>query len=218
MITFHDLQRALNLPNFDGRQAQMKMAPAGRNRMQPNPHKAPRQSAVLVLVYPEVGAGLHLFLTRRTEHLRGHSGQISFPGGRCDPDDPHLEYTALRETREELGISQDHIRVVGRLTSLWIPPSNYDVHPIVGTMTHKPPVVPSPDEVAEVLPLPLPQLLNPARKKHTTMYIANTAIDVPYYDVQGHVVWGATGMMLSELEQRLRRALAASLSDDGLAS
>ncbi len=207
MMTIQDVEAALILPNFDGQGAQMQMAPAGRNGMRPRPEKPPRDSAVLVLLHPDPEEGLRLILTRRAERLRGHKGQISFPGGRRDPEDPSYEATALRETCEELGICAQDIHLLGRLTPLWIPPSNYHVVPVVGYLSQLPPLQPNPDEVAEVLQLSLAQLLAGTNKRSTPMSFRGMEIDVPYYDVEGHIVWGATCMMLSELEQRLRLTL-----------
>ena len=209
MITFQHIREAIALPaHFDSLDAQMQMAPVGRARMQPNPDKPPRQSAVLLLIYPKLGERLHLILTKRTSHLRGHSGQVSFPGGRRDPEDPTYEATALRETCEELGICGEHIEIIGRLNKLWIPPSNFDVYPVVGLMQREPQITPSPDEVEKVLHMPLPALIDDMTKQVTQMNFRGQAIDVPYYDVQGHIVWGATCMMLSEFEQRLLTVLS----------
>jgi 8-oxo-dGTP pyrophosphatase MutT (NUDIX family) len=207
MISFKDIEKALNLQDFDGQVAQMAMSPEGRIRMRPEPNKPPRQSAVLVLIYPKLG-DLHLILTKRTEELRGHSGQVSFPGGSMDEDDrSHIE-TALREACEEVGIcTQTQVKIIGRLTKMWIPPSNFDVHPIVATMNQEPKITPNPSEVAEVLHMPLAALLDDSSKKTTPMSLRDFTFDVPYYDVEGHIVWGATAGMLCELELRLKRVL-----------
>lgn len=207
MMTIENVEAALILTEFDGQVAQMQMAPMGRGEMRPSPENPPRDSAVLILLYPDPEDGLRLVLTRRAERLRGHKGQISFPGGRRDPEDPSYEATALRETCEELGICSENIRLLGRLTPLWIPPSNYHVVPVVGYLPQLPPLLPNPAEVAEVLVLSLQDLLAGSNKRSMLMSFRGTDIDVPYYDVEGHVVWGATCMMLSELEQRLRLVL-----------
>lgn len=208
MITFDHLQRAITLTQFDGFTAQMGMAPVGRERMYPKPDNPPRQSAVLVLIYPRLNSGLHLLLTKRTSHLRGHSGQISFPGGRQDDTDSSLEYTALREACEEVGICQhSQVNIIGRLSKMWIPPTNFDVHPIVATMPAEPEIIPNPAEVAAVLHMPLRSLIDDATKQSTQMQIRDMNIEVPYYDVEGQIVWGATAGMLSELELRLKTVL-----------
>lgn len=205
MIHIQHVEQALALPQFDGVMAQMRMAPLGRAQMKPN--QAPRPAAVLVLFYPSQD-GLQILLTKRTAHLRGHSGQVSFPGGKPDPEDGSAEVTALRETCEELGIcDSSKIHLLGRLTKLWIPPSNFDVLPIVGYFRETPTITPNPGEVAQVLHLPLNDLLDDGLKSTTEMRFGGTDYDVPYYDVDDQVVWGATCMILSELEQRLRVVL-----------
>lgn len=208
MISFKHIEQALNLPDFDGFQAQVAMAPAGREHMSPDPDNPPRQSAVLVLIHPKMGEGLQIVLTKRTTQLRGHSGQVSFPGGSRDEEDDSFEYTALRETCEEIGIcEQSGINLIGRLSTMWIPPSNFEVVPIVATMQYEPEMIPSPAEVDRVLHMPLDALLDDTIKKTTEMTFFNTVFDVPYYDVDEQIVWGATAGMLRELELRLKIVL-----------
>lgn len=207
-ITIDHLHRALDLPNFDSYDAQMGMSPVGRERMYPNRDNPPRQSAVLVLIYPNANQNLNLVLTKRTDHLRGHSGQVSFPGGSRDDTDTSYEHTALREACEEIAVCDaGQIQVIGRLSKMWIPPSNFEVVPVVATMMQKPDMRPSPDEVAQILTLSLSTLLDDKTKKTTPMKFRGTTFDVPYYDVAGQIVWGATAAMLSELEQRLKLTL-----------
>ena len=107
------------------------------------------KAGVLVLLYPWDGS-LHLVLTRRTEQVRHHQAQISFPGGRQDPGED-LVQTALRETREELGVQLDSPQLLGALTPLYIPPSNTCIHPIVTAVLQRPEFIPSPAEVEEVI-------------------------------------------------------------------
>jgi len=205
MITLAILTEALHLSEFDAVSAQLRMSPL-RERMRPKEGQAPRQAGVLVLAYPEAD-GLHVVLTRRTEHLRAHSGQISFPGGRRNPDDVDFAATALRETWEELGVGHEGVTVIGALNTLFVPPSNYEVHPTVGTMTARPMFNPNHDEVAEVLSLPLHHLIDDQHKASEEREFNGVRVAVPYYRVAGHKGWGATAIMLSELEQRLRTVM-----------
>lgn len=202
MITFDDLCAALYLPDFDPVPAQMRMVPVTR-RFTPPAGVTPRQAGVLVLAYPD-SDGLHIVLTRRTESLRSHSGQISFPGGRHSPEDISFTATALRETCEELGLCDPDIRILGALSRLYIPPSNFEVYPTVGALDAPPRFSPNPDEVAEVFSLPLNDLLDSRIKHSEERDILGLRMTVPYYAVRGHKVWGATAAMLSELETRLR--------------
>lgn len=205
MITFDHLARALRLPDFDPIPAQLRMSPPGRP-MRPADGSA-RQAGVLVLIYAG-DDGLRVVLTRRTEHLGKHSGQISFPGGRRDPHDATLTATALRETCEELGICDEPLQVIGALTPLYIPPSNYEVFPTVATLPAPPVMRPNPQEVAEVFSLPLDRLLDARIKMQEDWDFAGVRVPIPFYAVQGHKVWGATAVMLSELEHRLRAVLS----------
>lgn len=208
MLTFKQIARAIQLPEFDGFHAQMRMSPVMRREMKPDPANPPRQSAVLVLIYPKTGEGLHLILTKRNDSLRGHSGQVSFPGGKRDEEDTSFEQTALREACEEIGICDNlRLNLLGRLTTMWIPPSNFEVVPVVATMRSEPQLIPNPDEVDRILHLPLSSLLDDKTKKTTKMTFRDMDFDVPYYDVDGHIVWGATAAMLAELEARLKTAL-----------
>lgn len=205
-ITPDHLRAALTLRDFDGYLAQAPMAPLGRERHQPAPppNMPPaRQAAVLVLLYPHAD-DFHIVLTRRQEHLRGHSGQISFPGGRADDDDDNFVQTALRETCEELGVCDyTPLHVLGMLTKVYIPPSNHDVHPVVALTDRVPDLKPNPDEVAEAFTLSLTRLLDPHIKGVAPMSFGAQTYQVPHYEVNGHHVWGATAAILSEFEQRL---------------
>lgn len=206
MITFEHLRQAVQLRDFDSVQAQMRMSPTPRGMMLRR-NTPPRKAGVLVLIY----AGeqdLNIVLTRRTQHLRGHSGQISFPGGKHDPDDADFIVTALRETCEELGLCDEtSIQIIGQLQKIYIPPSHFDVYPSVAITPCKPVFSPREAEVAEVLILPVQRLLSTEIRKHEVRTIQGYRVQVPYYDVSGHKVWGATAIMLSELEHRLRTVL-----------
>jgi 8-oxo-dGTP pyrophosphatase MutT (NUDIX family) len=201
MITLDDVRAALQLPDFDPQPAHARMAPNG-SRLRFQHATPPRPAAVLVLLYPEAD-GLHLVLMRRTEDQRDHSGQISFPGGKHDPQDGSLTATALRETCEEVGVCEG-ITIIGQLSPIYIAPTNFDVTPIVGLLPAPPVFRPNPDEVAEVFSLSLEALLDETTKRQELWEWRGAAVEIPYYAVQGHKVWGATAVMLSEFEQRLR--------------
>lgn len=210
-VTLDDLRAAVTLADFDVAAAHASMAP-GAPRLRPA--SGARQAGVLILVYPDTN-GLRLVLTRRTDTLRGHSGQISFPGGRRDPQDTSFTATALRETCEELGLCGADITVLGTLTPIYIPPSNFEVFPTVGALTGPPVFTPNPAEVAEVLTFPVDNLLNPRYKSTEDWLFQETPVRIPFYTVQQHKVWGATAIMLSELEHRLRQVvLTTSLPNE----
>ncbi len=201
--TFADrLRGRLDAP-LPGHDAQLHMAPRYRARQTAIEVSGRdcREAGVLSLVYPSDGtdAGTPiLVLTVRREELPDHAGQISFPGGQREGDES-LPDTALREAQEEVDLSPAPVQLLGALTPLFVPPSNFCVHPFVGIVDHVPDLRPTDREVGQILHVPLPHLLAPETRVIDTWTLHGTDVDVPYYDVEGHTVWGATAMMLSEL-------------------
>lgn len=148
-----------------------------------------------------------MILTRRAEQLSGHAGQISFPGGKIEETDPDARSAAMRETREELGIETDSLEILGDLTPVYITPTHYWVQPCVGLLTFEPLWRPDAQEVAAVFSISLDELLAAETKKRAKRWVRGRWLEVPFYEVQGQEIWGATAMMLSELEWRLRQRL-----------
>ncbi|MCU0519120.1 MAG: CoA pyrophosphatase [Anaerolineae bacterium] len=175
----------------------MKMAPAQR-QMEPLTTVPPRQSAVLALLHPSP-EGLALFFTVRSNSLRHHGGQISFPGGGVEAQDLTPQDAALRETEEELGFSTEGIDVLGKLTPLFIAPSHNIVHPYVGWTPEQPTLHPDPAEVASVLVVPIEVLLDPGTQSSCTWRLDGRELAAPCFAVKQATIWGATAMMLSEL-------------------
>lgn len=163
----------------------------------------PRESAVLALIYPRFDVP-HIMLMERPEYEGVHSGQISFPGGKSEEYDASLQDTALREFNEETG-ARAAIEILGQLTPVYIPPSRLLVTPFVGFTEEIGPLLPDPREVASLIECPLDHILQPGIVKHRAQYvqIMGGTVEVPYFDVQGHVVWGATAMMIAELRMLL---------------
>ena len=194
------LQKQLQLP-LPGKEAQYKMATKSRMpfKGKPLPDKV-RLASVLCLLYPKANE-LFLPLIQRviTKHDK-HSGQISFPGGKLEPTDKSEVAAALRETNEEIGVFSEDIKIIGALTPLYIPASNFQVFPFVGYIDYAPTFIPEVREVAEVVEVALDALVDPQNLKYKSMQFTEkfTAKNVPYFDVNGKTVWGATGMMLSE--------------------
>jgi 8-oxo-dGTP pyrophosphatase MutT (NUDIX family) len=187
-----------------GLPAQLKMSP------RPRPgHKTYKDVAdtclragVLLLLYPWEGR-LHFILTKRTERLSHHQAQISLPGGRQDKRESLIQ-TALREAHEELGVCPESVRILGILTPLYIPPSNYCIHPVVSFVSRRPNFLPSPREVAEIIEVPVEDLLDAKNRVEEVWTINGMKVSVPFYAFGAHKIWGATAMVLSEFLDLLR--------------
>lgn len=166
----------------------------------------PRESAVLALIYPKDDLP-HILLMLRPTYEGVHSGQVAFPGGRREPDDASLHATALREFTEETGASVANIELLGVLSPVYIPPSRSLVTPYIGVTHSLGSLNPDPHEVEKLIEAPLELLLQDDILDHREQYIAimGRTVQVPYFDVMGHVVWGATAMMIAELRELLRR-------------
>lgn len=157
-------------------------------------------AAVLVPLYREDGIW-KVLLTRRTEDLEHHQGQVSFPGGRSEGGESPEE-TALRETREEIGIEGTAFPIIGRLDDVWTP-SGYRITPILGLGSHCPEVLPNPDEVARVFSVPLAVFADPEAAEWRTMTVRGYTRDLAFYHYDGETIWGATEYILRGLIRRI---------------
>ncbi len=204
-LTLEDIRNALELPDFDVAAAQRHMSPVTRPLARPSELGGEaRVGGVLLLLY-YLNGELYLVLTRRRPDLAAHPGQISFPGGRNEPPES-LPTTALRETEEEIGMPAADVELLGTLTSIYIPPSDFEVHPFVGWVSNgkRPSFVAAPDEVAEIVEVPLATLLEPGVKVEEWRELGGQQMRVPHFAVDGHKVWGATAIILNEFVERLR--------------
>lgn len=209
-LTTAVIRRALSLPDFDAQSAHYHMLPVDRrDRVRPSELPGqPRVGGVLLLLYSHQQT-IHLVLTRRRDDLTSHAGQISFPGGRREPGETAVA-AALRETEEEIGVPATAVTILGELTTIYIPPSDYEVHPFVGWVNggERPLFVPEAREVAEILEVPLSHLLNPTTREVGQIPVRGALYTVPFYNVYGHRVWGATAILLSEFLERINVATA----------
>ena len=195
---------ALSLPKFDVGAARQAMAPRPRGWQKRD--TPPRAAAVLMLIFPDHAGKLQLTLTLRQSGLGDHSGQVSFPGGAKDAGDADLRATALREAQEEIGIDAASLQVLGTLPNLYIPASHFDVLPVVAHCAATPEFRANPDEVADIFSFALDDLICDRFKHVEARIIRGRRVHAPYYAVAGHKVWGATAMLMSELETRMRCA------------
>jgi 8-oxo-dGTP pyrophosphatase MutT (NUDIX family) len=155
-----------------------------------------KESAVLIPLRSGP-SGLEIVLTKRSEQLRKHAGEISFPGGRKDPEDPSLVHTALRETWEEVGIPPHDVQIYGAL--LRMPTvTGFAITAYVGEFTPTTPLIPNPEEIDELIVAPIGELANPEIHRVEDLPWHGETYPVHYFDFRNHNVWGATGFMLHE--------------------
>lgn len=199
-VALENLRLGLRRP-LPGLDAQLRMAPSPRLGWDPLEFpEGARDGAALLLVYPHDDT-LQIALTVRGSGLRNHTGQVSLPGGRVD-DGETFEAAAVREATEEIGVDPVTVELLGRLTPLHIPVSGYLLHPVVGYTSMRPAFQRAEWEVARIIEASVSLLSDPAvvKREIRTRVVKGQSIDVdvPYFDLDGEKVWGATAMVLAE--------------------
>ena len=159
-----------------------------------------KKSAVLILFFHEEDE-LKMIVIRRSVYVGIHSGQIAFPGGRYEEEDKDVRTTALREIQEEIGISEDKIELLGRLSDIYVPPSNFLISVFVGYLDEKPIYNIDEREVAEVIEIPFAEFYRTNQVKQKDFYVNSiqAVSNAPYFDVTNAEIWGASAMVISEL-------------------
>lgn len=188
-----------------GLPAQLEMAPPIRGRDEEvlrQRSETAQPAGVIVLLYPQ-DDGIGFVLTLRQKALHHHSGQVSLPGGRLEPGETPLD-TALRECQEEVGVDPTSIRVLGQLTDIYIPPSDFIVTPIVSFVDEKPIFIREETEVAAIIEVPLTSLLDDSCRTTADWRIQGRDMKIPLFRLEGYEVWGATAMILAEFCRVLR--------------
>jgi len=197
---FDNLKKELE-KELPGLSAQLKMAPAERPF---GGSSKGLRAGVLVLLYLK-NQDIYLALIQRPEYNGPHSGQISLPGGKYEDSDKTLVQTAIRESYEEIGVNPDEIEVLGSITPLHIPVSNYLVQPVVGRYKSNPVFKPDLIEVEKILEVRLKDLINPENKSAKEFAFGSLRFDAPIYKPDNLVIWGATAMILSEFIEIVAR-------------
>jgi len=210
MIDFSTFINELSkhITELPGEKAHIELMPMNRpftsDSLKRNPNY--RHSAVAIILYPENGE-IKSVLIQRPNYEGAHGGQISFPGGKMDDTDPHLEFTARREAFEEVNLPHNLGVFIGKLSDIYIPPSNFLVEPNLFYVNELPVLTPDEREVESIIHFNIVDLLKPSILKVEDMKIANgfTRKNIPFYEIEGFKVWGATGMMLAEFRQIIQR-------------
>lgn len=194
----HQIRQSLLKP-LPGFTAQSKMAPSHRGELirLNGVDSQHRNSAVLITLYSS-NYGISTLLIKRVLYNGIHSGQVAFPGGKTEDSDSSLIQTALRETEEEIGISQKDVSILGAITPLYIPVSNMLVHPVIGYLDSRPNLNINKKEVDYTIEVPVCHLKDPRNRSVETIQTPRYKIVAPYFDVGGEHVWGATAMIISE--------------------
>lgn len=191
-----------------GLQAQLRMASKLRLKAaqtyDPDTSNA-KIGAVLIALYPDEMGIVRTVLMKRPDYDGTHSGQVSFPGGKMDEADATVIETALREAEEEVNIKPQEVKVIGQLTNLYIPPSNFLVHPVLGILERQPVLMPDKHEVQSIHLPELSYLLRDDIIEEKDIILSSGfKMRTPYFEVDGHTVWGATAMMIAELKEIIK--------------
>ena len=207
------LESVVNIKHLPllGEEAHVKLSPPYRLQLAEK-YKERRKTApeagVMALFYPDNSNKTKLVLILRKTYKGVHSAQVGFPGGKVEGFDIDLKHTALRETEEEIGVSMEQITVIKPLSPLYIPPSNFMVHPFLGVSESELYFKMQEDEVEDIIEVPIADILNDnniIQTKVPTSY--NVDVEVPAFILNEKIVWGATAMMLSEIKVLLKQVL-----------
>ncbi|SHG41545.1 NUDIX hydrolase [Winogradskyella jejuensis] len=207
------LESVVNIKHLPllGEEAHRKLSPPYRLELAEK-YKEKRKTAskagVMALFYPNAKDYTNLVLILRKSYKGVHSAQVGFPGGKVEEIDKNLMETALRETEEEIGVPTQQIEVLKTLSPLYIPPSNFMVHPFFGISKNTLSFTKQDEEVEALIEVQINDLLNDVNVINTKVPTSyNVEVEVPAFQLNNHIVWGATAMMLSEIKVLLKQVL-----------
>ncbi|MCB4798913.1 NUDIX hydrolase [Neotamlana laminarinivorans] len=213
-MNFNDFLIVLSkIKNKDllGQASQFKMVPPFRQELlkkQKHQVKEAKKAGVLALFYPDMHNNTKFVLILRKTYKGVHSAQVAFPGGKFEEIDASIQQTALRETFEEVGVPQKSISVVRALSQVYIPPSNFNVHPFLAYTTATPKFIKEESEVEAILQINVKEFLNDKSLVVKTLKTSySQEVEVPAFLLNKHIVWGATAMMLSEIKDLIKQSL-----------
>ena len=188
-------------------QKEMSAYAGGKTGIDFNFNGIPKESSVLIVLF-ESGGDVLFPLIQRPLYTGVHSGQIGLPGGKVEEHDIDRIDTALRETEEEIGVKADDVKVLGKLTELYVQASHYNVMPVVGYLPYRPEYIPDPEEVSRVIDGEVGDLISSEKRKVKELLIRDKyKIMAPYFDIKNEIVWGATAMILNEFSAILKEIL-----------
>ncbi len=194
-----------------GQDSQFKMSPPYRMDLiaqQKEAMKHSKKAGVMALFYPDMSYETKLILILRKTYKGVHSAQVGFPGGKYEIEDNSLQITALRETNEEVGVPINDMKVLKAMTEVYIPPSNFTVYPFLGIATKTPNFLKQDDEVEDLIEVAIKDLVDDQfATSQLIMTSLQKEVEVPAFQLNGHLVWGATAMMLSEIKDLLKTVL-----------
>ena len=202
-ITIEDIRKHLTY-RLPGEDAHLPMSPNGRGKSSEAIKKSNnyRESAVALIIYENQNE-LKGILTERSPYRGMHSGEVCLPGGKMEEFDEDLKQTAIRESTEEIGLKYEHFELLGELTPVFIPVSNFSIQPFVFHYTEQPVFIKNIREVAEIFSFPIRQLFEEdiIKKKRIELSGKRVLDDIPYFDINNKVVWGATALILHEFKK-----------------
>lgn len=198
------LEEALHR-ELPGLEAHAKMLPPGRRlKTREDELATVKQSSILLLLFPE-GEQIYTCLTKRPATMTFHPGQISFPGGKVEKEDLSAEMTALREAREEIGIDTSNIRILGKLSDLYVEVSKFSIQPFLAWADKRPEFLINIGEVEDLILFPLSDFVSKETISETELDTVTGPLLIKYYPFNGEIIWGATAMILSELIEILKK-------------